>query len=105
MPARTRVSFATCNLYNINRPGLSIYADRDGWDQETYDRKVVWTAATIATVHADVWGFQELWHADALADVFTAAGLGDSNALLVPEGHAGGAIVCAGAVREDILVG
>ena len=30
----TRVSFATCNLYNLNRPGQPIYRDSDGWSTE-----------------------------------------------------------------------
>jgi endonuclease/exonuclease/phosphatase family metal-dependent hydrolase len=103
--ARTQVSFATCNLYNLNRPGLRLYRDQDGWSQDEYDKKIAWTARALNTMRADVWGFQELWHADALADVFAAAGLDGGYTLLVPPGHAGHMIVCGGAVRSDILVG
>jgi hypothetical protein len=31
---RTRFSVATCNLYNLNRLGLPMYRDPDGWSQE-----------------------------------------------------------------------
>jgi endonuclease/exonuclease/phosphatase family metal-dependent hydrolase len=103
MARRTRVTFASCNLFNINIPGLSVYSDRDGWVQEAYDKKVAWTGQMINTVDADVWGFQELWHARALEDVFNAAKLEDKHTLLIPPAHAGESIVCAGAVREDIL--
>ncbi len=47
MAARTRVSFATSNLYNINEPGLPIYSDTNGWSQAEYDKKVAWTAGAI----------------------------------------------------------
>jgi endonuclease/exonuclease/phosphatase family metal-dependent hydrolase len=102
--ARTKVSFATCNLYNLNLPGLSIYTDSDGWDQSIYDRKVAWAAGVITTMSADVWGFQELWHHQALEEVFAQVRLPVSYRLLIPDSHQG-KIVCAGAVREDLLVG
>lgn len=101
--ARTRISFATCNLFNLNRPGLRIYRDADGWDQAAYDRKVAWTSDVVTRLGADVWGFQELWHKDALNDVFDAATLEEPYAKLAPPEQDGGGIVCAGAVREAIL--
>jgi endonuclease/exonuclease/phosphatase family metal-dependent hydrolase len=104
MARRTRVTFASCNLFNINLPRLSVYSDRDGWDQEAYDKKVAWTEQMINTVDADVWGFQELWHARALKDVFNEVELEGEHALLVSPGHVGESIVCTGAVREDIQV-
>ncbi len=103
--ARTKVSFASCNLLNLNRPGLRIYRDSDGWSDEQYERKIAWLSERVGSLGADVWGFQELWHEQSLVEVFEAAGLGDSHRMLVPEGHAGGKIVCAGAVLEEILVG
>lgn len=103
--ARTKISFASCNLYNINQPGLPIYRDTDGWDQQAYDKKVAWTGTKLFDLKSDVWGFQELWHQQSLQDVFSAAGLADDYELLVPPDHDGGYIVCAGAVRKDLLVG
>ena len=105
MPRRTKVTFASCNLFNINLPGLHIYTDPDGWDEDVYNKKVAWTSRMIGEIGSDVWGFQELWHKQALEDVFKAAGLDSDYALLVPDGHAGQRIVCGGAVRKDILVG
>lgn len=103
--ARTKVSFATCNLYNINLPGLKMYRDTKGWSDEEYVFKVQWLSSLICKVDADIWGFQELWHYQALEQVFDSAELSDSYRLLAPEGHEGGGIICAGAVRPDILVG
>lgn len=56
--AATEVSFATCNLYNLNQPGLRIYSDPDGWDQATYLKKVAFTGRKMAEMRADVWDFQ-----------------------------------------------
>lgn len=103
--ARTQVSFATCNLLNLNEPGLPMYRDRNGWSQQEYDRKISWMVQALRALEADVWGFQELWHAESLRNCFSQAGLGGGYTLLVPDGHAGQRIVCAGAVRSDILVG
>jgi endonuclease/exonuclease/phosphatase family metal-dependent hydrolase len=84
---------------------MQIYTDRDGWRQAEYDRKRQWTAQALTNISADVWGFQELWHGDALAEVFATANLSDDYTLLIPPNHAGQRIVCAAAVRPSILVG
>ena len=102
---RTKVSFATCNLYNLNEPGQRIYSDENGWSQKEYKKKLIWTAQTITNVQADVWAFQELWHAGSLENVFATARISDEYTLLVPPNHAGQRIVCAAAVRSNILVG
>jgi predicted extracellular nuclease len=103
--ARTQLSIASLNLYNINLPGLKIYRDTDGWSVDEYNKKVAWTSSMIALLAADVCGFQELWHAQALKDVFDKAGMPADYDLLVPQGHAGQHIVCGAAVRKDLLVG
>ncbi|NEV64065.1 hypothetical protein [Thiorhodococcus minor] len=101
--ARTHFSIATCNPYNLNRPGLRMYRDPDGWDDQLYERKVRWLGAVLRQLDVDVWGFQELWHRQALEDAFTEAGLAPPYRLLTPEGQTGQGIVCAAAVREDLL--
>ena len=105
MAARTKISFATCNLFNLNLPGQSIYKDGDGWSQVEYDVKIDWLSRMLTTVDAGCWGFQELWHRDALQAAFNKAGLADAYRLLVPDGHNGKSIVCGGAVLKDHLVG
>jgi len=104
MPGPTRVSFATCNLYNLNDPGERIYRDADGWSQAEYDAKLAWLAAQLEAVGADVWGFQELWTEAALVDLFDKAGLSGDYDLVVEPGHAG-EIACAAAVRKGLLHG
>lgn len=103
--AKPRFSATTFNLYNLNRPGLPIYTDRDGWTQVEYDRKIDYTARMLRLLSSDVYGFQELWHAGALDDALAAAGMAEEYVALVPQGHAGGKIVCGGAVRREMLDG
>ena len=105
MPSLRKVSFATSNLYNINEPGLPIYRDTDGWSQEEYDKKIEWTARQIADTDADVWGFQEVWHQQSLVALFDAAGLSAGYTLLAPTTQTGQRIICAGAVRTELLDG
>ena len=103
--ARTKVSFGTFNLFNLNEAGLPIYSDANGWDPDQYQKKLDWTAQALNTMRSDVWGFQELWHTQSLEAVFATAGLDDEYTLLIPDDHEGQRIVCAGAVRSNILVG
>ncbi len=104
MAGRT-VSFTTFNLLNLNEPGRAIYNDRDGWDAALYARKVAWSAAKLRELRADVFGFQELWHADSLDAVLAAAGMAEDYAALVPPGQSGQRIVCAAAVSRAVLAG
>ncbi|MGF1524750.1 MAG: endonuclease/exonuclease/phosphatase family protein [Leptolyngbyaceae cyanobacterium] len=102
MANRTQFAIATFNLYNLNRPGLPIYSDADGWDAFAYAQKIDWARSIILRNPADVWGFQELWHREALEEVFDHPDLGDYK-LLVPQEHVGERIICAGAAKKDIL--
>jgi endonuclease/exonuclease/phosphatase family metal-dependent hydrolase len=99
------ISFTTFNLFNLNEPGIPIYADKEGWTKAEYDRKIEWTSRNLLTMQADVFGFQELWHFDSLKNAFVAAGLDGEYTLLAPETHTGKRIICAGAVRKEMLVG
>lgn len=105
MAAAKTLSFATCNLFNTNEPGLPMYRDKTGWTQEQYDKKIDWLGRAIATVDADVWGFQELWHRKSLVNIFKKAKLNTKYKLLAPTSHKGGKIICAAAVRKEMLVG
>lgn len=104
MANRTQFSVGSCNLYNLNEPGNAIYTDSDGWSQSDYDKKVNWLQSTFRTMPADAWGFQELWHKDSIKSVFDHPDLADYQCLF-PEGQTGQKIVCAAAVRKNILHG
>ncbi|OVZ58828.1 nuclease [Pigmentiphaga sp. NML080357] len=100
----TRLSIATFNLYNLNEPGRRIYTG-EGWSEEQYALKIDWTASQLKLLEADVFGFQELWHADSLARAVQASGLGARYDMLVPEDADGTKIVCAAIVRQGLLAG
>jgi predicted extracellular nuclease len=100
-----QLGIATFNLYNLNEPGRAIYTDKDGWSQAEYDRKIDWTARVIGELRPDVFGFQELWHADSLARALTKSGLDAEYDSVVPPDAKGGRIVCAAIVRKGLLTG
>lgn len=104
MANKRDVSFATFNLYNLNLPGQPIYADKDGWSQDEYDRKVRWTADKLRLLSADVIGFQECWDRAALEACFAAAGL-DQDYDLVARNEDPRRIQVALAVRKGLLRG
>jgi len=99
-----RFTIATFNLRNLNEPGLAMYG-RDGWSLEEYERKIAFTSTMMAMLPADIWAFQELWHGASLDRALATAGLANDYVTLVPEDHAGGRIVCAAAIRRELLVG
>jgi predicted extracellular nuclease len=101
--AQTTISFATFNLYNLNEPGLPLYKNSHPWTDAQYRKKIKFIAQTLNEMKSDVFGFQELWHEQSLKNALTEAGLANEYEALVPAGHAGGHIVCAAAVRKDIL--
>lgn len=98
------ISFASFNLLNLHLPGQAIYGDTDGWDQGVYDKKVEFTSRALTRLGADVIGFQELWAKDALDNALNASELSGTHQLLVPDSHADDKIICAAAVRSDMIV-
>ena len=84
---------------------MPLYKGTRPWTEEEYAAKIDFSSRVLTLMAADVYGFQELWHADALGDILTAADMQQEYEMLVPEGHAGGRIVCAAAVRRSILDG
>lgn len=104
MPARTQLAVSSCNLYNLNEPNKSMHG-RPGWSQAQYDKKLVWMEQLLKDLPSDVWGFQELWHQKSLKACFQKAGLAANYEFLIPNNHFGQRIVCAAAVKKNILVG
>ncbi len=96
-------SVATVNLYNLNLPGRPMYG-RPGWSESEYAAKVDWLSQQLRRISADVVGFQELWHRDALSRVMEAGGFDEEYDLLA-EPASGGEITCAAIVRKGLLTG
>lgn len=72
--ARARLKFATFNLYNLQLPQTPMYHGNT-YSAKQYKDKIAWTARMLERIDADIIGFQELWHPDALKDAFKAAGM------------------------------
>ncbi|MGY1636846.1 endonuclease/exonuclease/phosphatase family protein [Geodermatophilus sp. SYSU D00742] len=63
------VEVATFNAMNLARPGERFYANEEPYSQDEYDQKANWTATQLRQMQADVVGFQEVFHEEALRDV------------------------------------
>ncbi|SDH74065.1 endonuclease/exonuclease/phosphatase family protein [Alloyangia pacifica] len=62
------ITFATFNLYNLQLPGEPFR--KATYTQAEYDAKIAWSARMLLELDADVIAFQELWHPQALHDLF-----------------------------------
>ncbi|MEM6804685.1 MAG: endonuclease/exonuclease/phosphatase family protein, partial [Bacteroidota bacterium] len=58
----------TFNLLNLVSQGLPYY-EREGYDKDTYEKKINWIARQIDRMEVDIIGFQEVFHEAALDDV------------------------------------
>ena len=67
-------TIATMNLRNLQIAGGRVYRGKKVGKKE-YEGKTAWTAKMLQEINADVIGFQELWHPDALEKAFSEAGL------------------------------
>lgn len=100
------LSFATFNLLNLQRPGGLTYGGAPPFPdtaegRAAYGRKVAWCAEMVRRLDADAIGFQELWSARALAEVFEAAGLAEGYDLVARDAPGRGRPQVALAVRRD----
>lgn len=71
------ISFASFNLYNLQVVGEATHTGATPFTAATYKARLDWAARIVAGLDADVIAFQELWSAQALRDLFAAAGLSD----------------------------
>lgn len=99
--ANTRdITFATVNLYNLQRPGAAMYPTGQPYTEAQYAAKIAWTAGVLQRLDADVMAFQELWSRECLDDAFAAAGLRDEyDFAFIKDGKWDG-IAVAAAVRK-----
>lgn len=99
-----RFSVATFNLFNLQLPGLAMNPGQKVWTPAEFNRKVSWIGGQLAALDADIVGLQELWHADAMAQVLAASGL-DTTYDLLALPATGKRIVCGALVRKGLLRG
>ena len=72
MARRPSLKFATFNLYNLQIPNELMYHNNK-YTKAQYEKKIKWTAGLLKKIDADIIGFQELWHPNALKEAFVAA--------------------------------
>ena len=60
---QTRV--CTFNVYNLVKPGVPYY-ESDPYTAEEFAEKTAWIGAQLDRMAADIVGFQEVFHKDAL---------------------------------------
>ena len=58
-------SVATFNLYNLVKAETPYYGNRR-YSTEQFNRKVAWVAGQLDSMDADIVGFQEVFHTEAL---------------------------------------
>ncbi|NET34057.1 MAG: endonuclease/exonuclease/phosphatase family protein [Cyanothece sp. SIO1E1] len=62
---RSNFKVGTFNLYNLVLPEVTYYGNKK-YSMDTYDRKKAWIGAQLARMKADIIGFQEVFHKQAL---------------------------------------
>lgn len=85
-PGPTRRKVATCNLRNLASAGVDFYPGEQ-YSQSEYDRKIKWTGTLLGTLHADVIGFQEVFHEEALHAAVDASGIPSNRRVIVADGN------------------
>jgi predicted extracellular nuclease len=69
----SRFKIGTFNLYNLALPEKPYY-DRQ-YSREQYQKKIEWIAGQLKRMDADIVGFQEVFHAEALKEALVASGI------------------------------
>ncbi|TWF79783.1 endonuclease/exonuclease/phosphatase family protein [Pseudonocardia hierapolitana] len=78
------VKVGTFNVLNLARPGEQFYPDQRPYTSTEFDRKADWIAEQLRRMDADVVGFQEVFHAEALQEVCKRSGLYTGGTVVAP---------------------
>nr|WP_317264691.1 endonuclease/exonuclease/phosphatase family protein [Arthrospira sp. SH-MAG29] len=65
------VKIGTFNLYNLVLPNLTYYETRQ-YTPGLYQQKKTWVSSQLETMQADIIGFQEIFHPQALQEILAA---------------------------------
>lgn len=97
------VTIATFNVLNLAAVDQKMYPSSRPLTQETFDKKVRWIGDKLASLDADIIGFQEVWSREALIACFRAAGLENDYTIVARDGPPG-LVQVAAAVRKPLQV-
>jgi hypothetical protein len=73
------------NLLNLASPGVRFYPNEPPYSEAKYEEKKAWIGAQLRRMDADVIGFQEVWHLEALADTLGESGIYEGANILLAE--------------------
>ena len=68
------VKIGTFNVLNLARAGEPFYPDEEPYSEAEFDRKAGWIAEQLRRMDADLVGFQEVFHEEALREVCARSG-------------------------------
>jgi hypothetical protein len=68
------VKVGTFNVLNLARPGERFYPDEKPYSAAEYEDKATWIAGQLTRMQAQLVGFQEVFHEEALRDVCARSG-------------------------------
>ncbi len=72
----SRFKVGTFNVLNLALPGQVTYANDRPFSEEQYQSKLAWIGGQLRRMDAEVVGFQEVWHQDALRAAVNAGASG-----------------------------
>lgn len=72
----TRFKVGTFNVLNLALPGQVTYANDPPYKDDEYKNKIGWIGGQLKQMNADIVGFQEVWHQDALKAAAEAGQVG-----------------------------
>ena len=78
------VKVGTFNVLNLARQGEKYYDDEPAYTAEEYEAKANWIADQLTDMDADVVGFQEVFHEEALRDVCARSGRYQAGTVVAP---------------------
>jgi Endonuclease/Exonuclease/phosphatase family len=79
------VKIGTFNVLNLARPGERFYPDERPYSAAEYEEKATWIANQLRLMDADLVGFQEVFHEEALRDVCARSGEFPDGTVVAPD--------------------
>lgn len=80
------------NLYNLALPGI-LYYETKKYKKKDYEKKIVWIAKQLCEMEAEIVGFQEVWHKEALVEAVEKSKLFNSKQVYMPPERQDGPVV------------
>lgn len=95
-----RFKIGTFNVYNLVLPDVLYYNEKK-YSRKMYNKKLTWIGHQISTMDAEILGFQEVFHQQALQEALLQSSL--KGATLIVEGETGEKPVVGLATTFEVL--